>query len=217
MSSGDNGQGDMAGGALGRITAALQPLAAMPVATPWNHAELADLLPTTPLREAAVLVGLVDRDDGPYMLFTRRTDHLRHHAGQVSFPGGALEPEDVDAVAAALRETREEIGVDAASIQPLGFLDAMATITGFRVVPVVARIDAGYIATPDPNEVADVFELPLDFVLARDSLFHAETPWQGRIRRIAELRPWPGAAHARIWGATAIIIENLRRRMEALE
>ena len=104
MSSDDNGQGGMAGSALGRITAALQPLSAMPVAPPWNHAELADLLPATPLREAAVLVGLVDRDDGPYMLFTRRTDHLRHHAGQVSFPGGALEPEDVDAVAAALRD-----------------------------------------------------------------------------------------------------------------
>lgn len=201
--------------ALDRIVRALRPLSAPTDAPAWNHDELHDLIPPT-LREAAVLMGLVDRDDGPRVLFTRRTEHLRHHAGQVSFPGGALEPGDAGAVAAALRETHEEIGVAAASVEPLGLLDPMATITGFRVVPVVARIDPAYHAVPDPNEVAEVFELPLDFLLAPESLFHAEVPWQGRIRRIAELRPWPGGAHARVWGATAIIIDNLRRRLEAL-
>lgn len=201
--------------ALDRVLRALHPLDALPAERAWNHGELDDLMPPT-LREAAVLMGLVDREDGPRVLFTRRTEHLRHHAGQVSFPGGAMEPGDADAVAAALRETHEEIGVEAASIEPLGLLDPMATITGFRVVPVVARIDPGYRAIPDPNEVAEVFELPLDFLLAPDSLFHAEMPWRGRIRRIAELRPWPGGAHARVWGATAIIIDNLRQRLEAL-
>ena len=201
--------------ALDRVLRALHPLDALPAERAWNHGELDGLMPPT-LREAAVLMGLVDREDGPRVLFTRRTEHLRHHAGQVSFPGGAMEPGDADAVAAALRETHEEIGVEAASIEPLGLLDPMATITGFRVVPVVARIDPGYRAIPDPNEVAEVFELPLDFLLAPDSLFHAEMPWRGRIRRIAELRPWPGGDHARVWGATAIIIDNLRQRLEAL-
>ena len=201
--------------ALDRVLRALHPLDALPAERAWNHGELDDLMPPT-LREAAVLMGLIDREDGPRVLFTRRTEHLRHHAGQVSFPGGAMEPGDADAVAAALRETHEEIGVAAASVEPLGLLDPMATITGFRVVPVVARIDPGYRAIPDPNEVAEVFELPLDFLLAPDSLFHAEMPWRGRIRRIAELRPWPGGDHARVWGATAIIIDNLRQRLEAL-
>lgn len=205
----------MSDGVFQRIQQALRPLAAPPIDTPWNHDELEDLMPPA-LREAAVLVGLVERPSGTQVVFTRRTDHLRHHAGQVSFPGGAMEPEDAGVIAAALRETREEIGVDAASIEPLGFLDPMATITGFRVVPVVARIDADYHAIPDPAEVAEVFELPLDFILAPDSLFHAEVAWEGRIRRIAELRPWAGGSPARVWGATAIIIDNLRQRLEAV-
>ena len=204
----------MSHGALPRIERALRPLGAPPTGAPWNHDELEDLMPPA-LREAAVLVGLVERSAGTQVLFTRRTEHLRHHAGQVSFPGGAMEPGDAGAVGAALRDTHEEIGVDAASIQPLGFLDPMATITGFRVVPVVARIDPTYHAVPDPNEVAEVFELPLDFILAPDSLFHAEVPWQGRVRRIAELRPWQDI-DARVWGVTAIIIDNLRQRLEAV-
>ena len=202
-------------GALQRIERALRPLDAPPTGPAWNHGELEDLMPPA-LREAAVLVGMVERANGTQVVFTRRTDHLRHHAGQVSFPGGAMEPKDAGVIAAALRETHEEIGVDAASIEPLGFLDPMATITGFRVVPVVARISAEYRAIPDPAEVAEVFELPLDFILAPDSLFHAEVPWQGRVRRIAELRPWQGESPARVWGATAIIIDNLRQRLEAL-
>lgn len=205
----------MSDGALPRIARALRSLAVPPGDTPWNHDELGDLVPPV-LREAAVLVGLVERPGGTQMVFTRRTDHLRHHAGQVSFPGGAVEPQDAGAVAAALRETHEEIGVAAASIHPMGFLDPMATVTGFRVVPVVARIDPDYVAVPEPSEVAEVFELPLDFILAPDSLFHAEVPWQGRVRRIAELRPRQAGNPARVWGVTAIIIDNLRQRLEGL-
>ena len=205
----------MSDGMLQRIQQALRPLATPPADKPWNHDELEDLMPPA-LREAAVLVGLVERSSGTQVVFTRRTDPLLHHAGQVSLPGGAVELDDAAVIAAALRETHEEIGVGAALIEPLGFLDPMATITGFRVVPLVARIDADYHAIPDPAEVAEVFELPLDFILAPDTLFHAEVPWQGRVRRIAELHPWPGGTPARVWGATAIIIDNLRQRLEAL-
>ena len=197
-----------------RLPGALRPLSRPPDDAPWNADELSDLV-FGPLREAAVLVGLIERGPGTQVLFTRRNEGLRHHPGQVSFPGGAVEPGDADAVAAALRETWEETGIEAALMEPLGFLDPMATITGFRVLPVVARIDPGYHAVPDPAEVAEVFELPLDFLLARESLFHREIDWQGRPRRIAELRPWAGAAHPRIWGATAMIVENLRQRLEA--
>ncbi|WP_425451808.1 NUDIX hydrolase [Solilutibacter pythonis] len=198
---------------LADILPALRPLPRPPLDAPWNREGIDDLLPAT-LREAAVLVGLVTRAEGARILFTRRTEHLRHHGGQVSFPGGAVEPCDAGVVAAALRETREEIGIGDPEVVPLGFLDPMATVTGFRVVPVVARIDPAYRAVPDPGEVAEVFELPLDFVLAPGTLFHQALSWQGRKRRVAELRPWPGAAHPRIWGATAMIVENLRHRLE---
>lgn len=198
---------------LERIARALRPLAETPPQAFWNHNEIDDLLPER-LRDAAVLVGVVDRPAAPQLLLTRRTEHLRQHAGQVSFPGGAVEALDADAVATALRETREETGIAASMIEPLGYLDPMATVTGFRVVPVVARIDPAYHAQPDPGEVAEVFELPLDFVLATDTLFHAEVPWQGRVRRIAELVRWPKRDDLRVWGATAIILDNLRQRLD---
>src|SRR5690606_19564925 len=112
---------------------ALYPLQAPPSGPPWNLAELDDLLsPSMPQAEAAVLVGLVPRPQATQVILTRRTDALRHHGGQVAFPGGRLEPMDADVVAAALRETDEEIGVPAAQIVPLGLLDPLMTVTGFR-------------------------------------------------------------------------------------
>ena len=197
------------------LTRALWPLAREPDHAPWNRGAIDDILPAE-LRPAAVLVGLVERDDGLRMLFTRRTDQLRHHAGEVSFPGGATEADDAGRIATALRETGEEIGIPDSAIEPVGFLDPMATVTGFHVLPVVARLDAGYRPVLDPGEVAEVFELPLDFLLEADTLFHQRMPWQGRVRRFAELRTWPGAPHPRIWGATAMIVENLRTRLEAV-
>src|SRR5688572_17029711 len=143
----------------GQLRAALYPLHDAPTSRGWNHDELAGLLADdVPLREAAVLVGLVPRPDGWQGLLTRRTDALRHHAGRVSFPGGRIEPGDRDAVAAAIRETDEETGLEPALIEPLGLLDALCTITGFRVSPVVAMIDPGYVAMHDPGEVDEVFE-----------------------------------------------------------
>ena len=137
---------------------------------------------------------------------------LRHHAGQVSFPGGRLEPWDDGPVGAALRETQEEIGVGAELVTPLGFLDPLATITGFRVVPVVARVAPSYQAMPDPGEVAEVFEVPLEFLLAPDNLVAREVEFQGSPRRILEFIERRDSRR-RIWGVTASILYNLRERL----
>ena len=199
---------------LAHLRAVLHPLDAPPQGPGWNHGELSELLPTTPLREAAVLVGLVDRADGWQLLLTRRTYALRHHAGQVSFPGGRIEPDDADAVAAALRESWEEIGLVATQATPIGFLDPLCTITAFRVLPVVALVDAEYVPQPQPDEVAEVFEVPLEYVLDPRNLGFRELlpPQGGRPRKVLEFVE-RGDPRQRIWGATAAILFNLRERI----
>lgn len=198
---------------LAHLRACLHPLDRPPTDAGWNQAELIDLLPASVrLVEAAVLVPLIDRPEGVQVLLTRRTDDLRHHAGQVSFPGGRVESADFDATATALRETFEEIGVAPTQVVPVGLLDPLVTITGFRVLPVVATIDPAYIAQPDPREVAEVFEVPLDFLLDPDNLERQAIEHRGRERTVLEFR-WP--AH-RIWGVTAAILLNLRERVEAV-
>lgn len=193
------------------LVAALHALATPPDGPGWNLAELHDLLPAGDFAAAAVLVGLVPRSGGTQVLLTRRTDGLRHHGGQVSFPGGRIESSDRDAVAAAIRETVEEIGVPPVQIAPLGFLDPLATITGFRVLPVVAMLSPDYIALPDPAEVADVFEVPLAYLLDPANLAVHTFELRGRPREVWEFR-YPAQ---RIWGATASILLNLRERLQA--
>ena len=192
------------------LVAALHALATPPDGPGWNLAELHELWPLGDFAAAAVLVGLVPRSGGTQVLLTRRTDGLRHHGGQVSFPGGRIEATDRDAVAAAIRETGEETGVPPAHIAPLGFLDPLATITGFRILPVVAMVSPDYIALPDPGEVADVFEVPLAFLLDPANLSTRTLDLRGRPREVWEYR-YPGQ---RIWGATASILLNLRERLE---
>lgn len=114
---------------------------------------------------AAVLVGLVERPAGLTVLLTERAAGLRQHAGQIAFPGGRIEPDDEGPVAAALRETEEEIGLDRSHVEVLGFLDDQLVISGFRVTPVVALVRPGFTLTPDPEEVAGCFEVPLAVVL----------------------------------------------------
>ncbi len=189
----------------------LHPLRSPPQGPGWNRSELADLLPATPLAEAAVLVGLVPRGDaGTQVLLTLRTDGLRNHGGQVSFPGGRIDAGDADVVQAALRESREEIALVATQAVPLGYLDPFVTISGFRVTPVVAAVDPDYVPQPQPDEVAEVFEVPFDYLMASTHLRQVEIDYRGRPRSVLEY-DWPGR---RIWGATAAILYNLRRRLE---
>jgi 8-oxo-dGTP pyrophosphatase MutT (NUDIX family) len=203
---------------LSRLHAALHPLAAMPAGDGWNHEELAGLLPQQrSVAQAAVLVPLIPRDPGLQVLLTLRTEALRQHAGQVSFPGGRIEADDADPVAAALREAAEEVGLATGQAQPLGYLDPLATVTGFRVLPVVARIDPGFVAVPDPAEVSEVFEVPLDWLMAPGNLQRVAMDYRGHTRHVLEFRYSPAAPTQRIWGATASILLNLRERLERSE
>lgn len=202
---------------LPRLREALHPLARLPDSEGWNHEELADLLaPDAAMAEAAVLVPLLPRAAGLHVLLTRRTDALRHHPGQVSFPGGRVEDTDADVVAAALREAEEEVGLARSQAQPLGYLDPLATVTGFRVLPVVAQVDPGFIAVPEPSEVSDVFEVPLDWLMSPGNLQSIAMDYRGRRRDVLEFARPPAAPGRRIWGATASILFNLRQRLERL-
>jgi 8-oxo-dGTP pyrophosphatase MutT (NUDIX family) len=195
------------------LRAALHAPAAVPAGPGWNQEELADVLPAgSVLADAAVLVPLVRRKTLSVVL-TRRTDGLRHHAGQVSFPGGRIDATDAGPAAAALREANEEIGLAAAQADIQGYLDPLTTITGFRVVPVVAFIADDFIAVPEPGEVASVFELPLAWLLDPRNLRRIEIQYQGRPRGVLEFRRHARAAEHRIWGATASILYNLRERL----
>ena len=194
-----------------RLRQALYPLHTAPTGPGWNHAEMVDLAESGVSAEAAVLVGLIPRHDGTRVLLTRRNDSLRHHAGQVSFPGGRMEPADSDAAATALRESCEEVGLGADQVQAIGYLDPFLTISGFRVTPVVAVIDPAFVPVPQPDEVAEVFEVPLTYLMEPRNLRSVEMQLRGRARRVLEYA-WPGQ---RIWGATAAILLNLRRRLES--
>lgn len=197
---------------LAALRRALFPIDAPPLGPAWNLDELADLLPPEQCRvEAAVLVALVPRPEGDTIFLTRRTDTLNRHAGQVSFPGGRVDPQDRDALDAALREVREEVAIDAGAIEPLGYLDPYDTITGFRVLPVVARLAPDYRAIPNPAEVADAFEVPIAPLLQGRDIEQVSAEFYGRVRHYWEYRQGPH----RIWGATAAMLVNLGRRLGA--
>lgn len=190
---------------------ALRPLGETLASPPLNLNELDGLLPTDqPLRPAAVLVGLVPRASGWQVLLTRRTEHLPTHGGQISFPGGRLEAADADAVAGALRETEEELGIRPALVQPIGLLDVYATISAFAVTPVVGLVDPGMQLQPDAREVDEAFEVPVRFLLDRQNLLREERHFRGRMRGYYVYR----YGQHTIWGATAGMLVNLMERLE---
>ncbi|MBC7484226.1 MAG: CoA pyrophosphatase [Rhizobacter sp.] len=168
---------------------------------------------------ASVLVALVPRDELTVLL-TQRTDHLTHHPGQISFPGGRVEPFDLDATATALREAHEEIGLEASFVDVLGTLPTYTTGTGFIVTPVVAFVRPGFAVQPDPFEVAEVFEVPLAFLM--DPANHRRHAIEvASVQREFLSIPWEGLDEQGqprryfIWGATAAMLRNLYRFLAA--
>ncbi|MDQ8020960.1 MAG: CoA pyrophosphatase [Moraxellaceae bacterium] len=158
---------------------------------------------------AGVLIPVVTHEAGLTVLLTRRTDHLWNHAGQISFPGGRVEPGDADAVAAALRETDEEVGIAPAQVEVLGRLPDFVTGTGFHVVPVVGLVAPPLQLKPDPFEVAEIFEVPLDFLLDERRYQRHRFERAGQVFQVHAV-PWPGKF---IWGATAGMLASLARCM----
>lgn len=172
------------------------------------------------LTHASVLVPLTQREGGLAVLLTQRTDHLTDHPGQVSFPGGRAEPEDANAVATALREAQEEIGLLPSFVDVIGQLPTYTTGTGFIVTPVVAVVQPGFELQPDPFEVAEVFEVPLSFLMnPSNHRWHAVE--MGGVMREFLSMPWTGpdaSGQERryfVWGATAAMLRNLYRFLAA--
>ncbi len=163
------------------------------------------MTPIPPIKEAAVLVPLVDRPEGMTVLLTHRTSHLANHAGQVSFPGGRVDDGDGDFEDTALRETHEEIGLERTHVRIIGRLDTYLTRTGFAVTPVVGLIEPPFELAPDPFEVAEVFEVPLCFLLDPANHQLCSREFEGVTRYFYAM---PYGRHY-IWGATAGMLMNL--------
>jgi 8-oxo-dGTP pyrophosphatase MutT (NUDIX family) len=157
---------------------------------------------------AAVLVAVVDRPR-PTVILTLRTETVRKHAGQISFPGGRIDPEDDGPIAAALREAEEEIALAPSEVEIIGTADRYRTITGYEVTPVIGVVPPDLPLHPHPAEVAAIFEAPLDYLLDPKHQLIRTVEWRGAERCYYEI-DWQGR---RIWGATAAMIVNLSRRL----
>lgn len=196
-------QASDAGWATGPSDFDLNPEAAAEIAT--------GALARSPGRPAAVLIPAIAREE-IMLLFTLRTDHLPAHAGQIAFPGGKVEPFDAGPSQTALREAQEEIGLDPGLVEPLGYLDCYRTGTGYCITPVLGLVAPDFSLTIDQNEVADVFEVPLNFLMdPRNHQEHVRTI-DGRERRFHAM-PF---GERFIWGATAGILRNMHERLFGL-
>ncbi len=163
-----------------------------------------------PIRPAAVLVPIVARDE-PMVLLTQRTAHLKNHAGQISFPGGKIEADDATPLAAALRETEEEIGLAQGFIEPIGYLSLYLSAFGFRIVPALAKVAPGFELRLNREEVDETFEVPLAFLMSPANHQIHSRPWQGMTRTHYAM-PF---GERYIWGATAGILRDLYERIYA--
>lgn len=163
------------------------------------------------LKDAAVLVPVVDDPDGAKVILTQRTATLRKHSGQVAFPGGGIDEGDLSPEVAALREAEEEIGLDPSLVETVGRLPQYLSGTGFRIVPVLSVVKRGFVIKPNPDEVDAVFEVPLSFLMNPDNHQRDSRIWQGIVRHFYVM-PY-GERH--IWGITAGIIRTLYERLYA--
>ena len=161
-----------------------------------------------PIKPAAVLIAIVDRDE-PMVLLTQRTAHLPQHAGQIAFPGGKIDATDATPLAAALREAQEEVGLGSDAIEPIGYLDVYMTTLGYRIVPAVARVRPGFTLTLNPGEVDDAFEVPLSFLMEAANHQTHSREWQGMMRTYYAI-PF---GERYIWGVTAGIFRNLYEKV----
>lgn len=178
----------------------------VPQAPLGSDFSLNGVVPTpTTFRPAAVLVPLVRREPGITVLLTQRTEDMPSHAGQIAFPGGRRQDEDVDAVATALRETEEEVGLARRFVEVIGPVDHYRTGTGYEITPIVGIVTPGFTTHADPREVADVFEVPLEHFLDERNHRIQSRVWQGRERRFYAM-PY---GDRYIWGATAGMMKNL--------
>ncbi len=156
------------------------------------------------LNPAAVLIPLIRTETGVNILLTRRTEHLNHHPGQISFPGGGVENHDPSPIATALRETEEEVGLRQNSVDVVGCLPTYVSVTGFSITPVIGVIETGYTLNIDEFEVAEVFEVPLSFLMQSDNYAEKSILYEGEDRVFHEVF----YQHYRIWGVTAAILRN---------
>jgi 8-oxo-dGTP pyrophosphatase MutT (NUDIX family) len=161
-----------------------------------------------PIRPAAVLVPVVDHPD-PTVLLTQRAQHLPDHAGQISFPGGKIDQRDQSPLESALRETREEIGLDRSFVTPIGYLDLYMTTLGYRIVPVVARLKPGFALALNTSEVDAAFEVPLSYLMDQNNVARHARDWQGMTRHYYAIT----FGERYIWGVTAGILRNLHERI----
>jgi len=173
-----------------------------------DSAVAAAIAAVRPIRPAAVLVPIIERDE-PSVLLTQRTARLNDHAGQISFPGGKIDAGDASPVAAALREAEEEIALPRNFVDPIGYLDIHMTPFGHRIAPVLARVRPGFSLRPTRDEVDEAFEVPLAFLMTPQNHKRESRDWNGLMLSIYAI-PF---ANRNIWGATASILRNLYERV----
>jgi 8-oxo-dGTP pyrophosphatase MutT (NUDIX family) len=184
-----------------------------PHVIPWiedaDPTMMAAIAAIGPMRAAAVLVPVVARAE-PTVLLTQRTVHLADHAGQIAFPGGKIDSDDASPAAAALREAEEEIALDRSFVEPIGYLNAYITPSGFRILPTIARVSEGF-SLQFRGEVNHAFEVPLSFLMTPRNHTRQKADWNGLVTTVYAIR----FNDRNIWGVTAAILRNLWERIYA--